>query len=78
VPQGRHISRNNPGKFPNRNYPKVNHLNTVIFDEPSEPDGDDEDGFDGLQYNPDDNPAYAGNEPHNRATEGETPHLGTV
>jgi hypothetical protein len=45
-------SRNNPGKFPNRNYSKVNCLNAVIFDKPSEPDRDDEDRFDGLQYNP--------------------------
>jgi hypothetical protein len=47
----------------------ANCLNIIAFDEPSEPDGDAEVGFDGSQYNPDDDPAYVGDE---------TPHLGTV
>jgi hypothetical protein len=42
-------SRNNPGKFPNRSFPKANRLNAIVFDKPSEPDGDDKDGFNGLQ-----------------------------
>jgi Retroviral aspartyl protease len=68
----------NSGKFPNRNYNKTNRLNAVAFDEPSDLDGDDEDGFDGSQYDPDDDPAYAENEPLVEATEDETPRLGTL
>jgi hypothetical protein len=71
-------SRNNPGKFANKNYAKVNRLNAIAFDEPSDTDGDEGSGFDGLQYDPDDDPAYTGNEPHNGTLEDETPCLGTV
>jgi hypothetical protein len=70
--------RNNPGKFANKNYAKANHLNAIAFDEPSDTDGDKGSGFNGLQYNLDDDPAYMGNEPHDRTLEDETPCLGTV
>jgi hypothetical protein len=70
--------RNNPGKFANKTYAKANRFNTVAFDEPSDPDGNEESNFDGSQYDPDDDPAYAGNEPHDRALDDETPCLGTV
>ena len=66
-------------RFPNRNYSKANRLNVVAFDEPSDADGEDEENFDGSQYDPDDDPAYAGDEPPEGAiTEDETPRLGTV
>src|SRR5271156_5164865 len=70
--------KNNFGRFPSRNYPKASRLNAVAFEEPSELDGDDEDGFDGSQYDPDDDPAYAGDEPYEGATKDETPCLGMV
>jgi hypothetical protein len=47
----------------------ANRLNIIAFDEPSEPDDEPEVGFDGSQYDPDDDPAYVGDE---------TPRLGTV
>ena len=77
-PKAGTYSRSNPGKFPYKNYSKANRLNAVAFDEPSDPDGDEESNFDGSQYDPDDDPAYAGDEPHDGATEDETPRLGTV
>jgi hypothetical protein len=52
--------QNNSGQFPNRNFSMANCLNVVTLDEPSEPDGDAEAGFDGSQYNSDDDPAYGG------------------
>jgi hypothetical protein len=55
--------RNNPGKFANKNYAKANRLNAVAFDEPSDPDGDKESGFNGSQYNPDDDPHMRGMSP---------------
>jgi hypothetical protein len=65
--------------FPNRNYSKANHLNVVAFDKPSDTDGADKENFEGLQYNPDNDPAYAGDEPPEGAImEEETPCLGTV
>jgi hypothetical protein len=66
-------------QFLNRNYSKVNHLNIVAFDEPSDADGEDEENFNRSQYDPNDDPAYAGDKPPEGAiTEEETPCLGTV
>lgn len=69
----------NPGRYPLRSTAGANRLNAVALDESSDRDNNEADGFEGSQYDPEDDPAYEGaEEVGDDFGEDEPSRLGTV